>query len=175
MAYKPRTIALGAGFVPVPDVIQLDGALSSMAPPNENILEFASGSGTETLFTLLTGGDIEGTSNTQPNKAGVLKYKWLYNPDTGEIRQIMGILNDTMLQIESAFAVAMGLTDFYVFDHYAPKEVRINCVSGVQIYWPGQTVASVIADNTVIERKNIRGIDPLTVIAGDGTVDIVDP
>lgn len=79
------------------------------------------------------------------------QYPFLFNPSTGEIREIVSIQSDTNLTIKNAFGTALSGDDLYVIsDLSLYKTISVNGQSGTnKICTVGDD--PVTMDNNVIE------------------------
>lgn len=136
MAYSiaQTLVPLSNEITAFPTPLQLTGTVSSSGT-------VVTGTGTDFL-----------TEGCYPNlDISKIRYPYIFNPSSGEIREITAIPNATTLMIKNAFSVALSGDDFYVIDDTELyKTISVNGQSGTNKIC---TVGAdpVTMDNNVIE------------------------
>jgi len=100
-----------------------------------------------------------------PNNAPTLKYKYIFNPATGEIREIDFIQSATTLRLKTAFSVEMAGEDFSVINNYFYNSITINPQgAGVLFYSVGSESTALDANATEMLESEI-GLNPIAIDA----------
>ncbi len=113
-----------------------------------------------------TGNDVIGTGTKfltevkYKNNPGLL-YRFLFNIETGEIREILSVNSDTHLVLKNAFAADVSGQNVTVCDNYALKSISIIPLGAdVEMFTP-ESASTVLAENIEVQVKDWNGILPI--------------